>query len=219
MDKVDPTALPAMFDDVPVFPLPGVVLFPGQRMPLHIFEPRYRAMVRDLLGSGAPYLAVSCILGEVTDTMPAFSAVAGLGRIVDHKRLPDGRFNIMVEGVGRVRLQERPFVPPYRRAEAFVLPEPDPAEVDALARATLLAVAAPYLSSGRPKTSPGRVEGAGLPASSLLCLRLGERAISDAAAKQAILESDTAALRVARTVDALALERLAAQGYNATGES
>jgi hypothetical protein len=138
----------AELDAVPVFPLPGLVLFPGQRLPLHIFEPRYRAMVRDLIGSPAPYMAVACILGDATEPVPPFCAVAGLGRLVSHQRLADGRFNILLEGVGRVRLEERPFVPPYRRARATVLAEPDPAEVDGLAQASLLAVAAGYLAEG-----------------------------------------------------------------------
>jgi Lon protease-like protein len=199
----------AELDAVPVFPLPGLVLFPGQRLPLHIFEPRYRAMVRDLIGSPAPYMAVACILGDATEPVPPFCAVAGLGRLVSHQRLADGRFNILLEGVGRVRLEERPFVPPYRRARATVLAEPDPTEVDGLAQASLLAVAAGYLAEGRGGAS-GPV--------SALCLRLAERVVSDPAARQAILESATAAERVRRTTDALALERLAAQAWTASGE-
>ncbi len=218
MAPLDAEALAGVLEDVPVFPLPGVVLFPGQRLPFHIFEPRYRAMVRDLLGSGAPYLVVSCILGEITEAVPGFCSVAGLGRVVGHQRLPDGRFNILVEGVGRVRVEERPFVPPYRRVRAVVLPDPDPPEVDPLSRSTLLAVAAQYLASGRTRPVGVGAEASGAVPSALLCLRLAERVVSDSAAKQAILESDTAELRVRRTIDALALELLAAQGYTATGE-
>lgn len=211
MPTPEPLVAGAELDAVPVFPLPGLVLFPGQRLPLHIFEPRYRAMVRDLVGSPAPYMAVACILSDATEPVPPFCAVAGLGRLVSHQRLADGRFNILLEGVGRVRLEERPFVPPYRRARATVLAEPDPAEVDGLAQASLLAVAAGYLAEGRGGAlGPSSV--------SALCLRLAERAVSDPAARQAILESATAAERVRRTTDALALERLAAQAWTASGE-
>lgn len=107
---------------VPVFPLAGLVLLPGQKLPLHIFEPRYRAMVRDALDASG-WMAVACIEDPDEDDPAAFSPLATVGRIVAQQRLPDGRFNILVEGVRRVRLGEIPVSTPYRAARATPLRE------------------------------------------------------------------------------------------------
>ncbi|MFY9343335.1 MAG: LON peptidase substrate-binding domain-containing protein [Planctomycetota bacterium] len=98
---------------VPMFPLPGAFLFPCQALPLHIFEPRYRSMVHDLL-DGPGRLVIAAIRGEVGKEPPAVFPVAGLGEIVRHERLPDGRFLIWVLGLTRVRLAEVPSDRPYR---------------------------------------------------------------------------------------------------------
>jgi Lon protease-like protein len=96
-----------------VFPLPGLVFLPGQRLPLHIFEPRYRVMVRDAL-AGKGWLAVACALGPDGEEPAVFSPMATAGRIHAHQQLPDGRYNILVEGIARARLLEIPAATPYR---------------------------------------------------------------------------------------------------------
>ena len=76
---------------VPMFPLPGVFLFPGQVMPLHIFEPRYRQMIEDLL-DGPGRLVMATILEEQSGAdveHPDVLPVAGLGEIWRHEKLPD----------------------------------------------------------------------------------------------------------------------------------
>jgi len=127
-----------VIDDLPVFPLPQIVLFPGAMMPLHIFEPRYRAMVRDAL-AGTKRLVVALIPEEhhiKPCGQPSIAPVAGLGEIVHADPLPDGRFNIMVEGKARIRLEELPFKRPYRRARGTVLGSSEGAPVEpALLRA------------------------------------------------------------------------------------
>ncbi len=110
---------------MPVFPLRGVVLFPGALLPLHVFEPRYRAMLDDCLATHrcmamAYELDVPPGGGEAA---PPIARVAGVGIIVQHAGLPDGRSNIVLEGRLRVALEELPFVPPYRQARASVLEE------------------------------------------------------------------------------------------------
>jgi len=109
--------------EVPVFPLPQVVLFPGAVMPLHIFEPRYRSMTRDALATTR--LLCVTLIPEDHDVdgfgQPGIAEVAGLGEIVRCDALPDGRFNILVEGRARLKLEELPFKRPYRRARATVL--------------------------------------------------------------------------------------------------
>lgn len=193
----------AVFDDVPVFPLPGVVFLPEQRLPLHIFEPRYRAMVRDAL-SGAPYLVVACITGDGRHEPPPFSRVAALGRITAHQRLADGRFNILLEAVARVRLDERPFVPPYRRARAEALVDPAQPEVAPADAAALLHVMSQVLRAARARQSQLDFEAPTDLAPHRLAWRLVDRFVTSARARLSVLEASTPAVRVARATAALA---------------
>src|SRR6185436_19916478 len=121
-------------DVLPIFPLPQTVLFPGALLPLHVFEPRYRAMVKDCLATHkAMAVALISETGERdAHRHPTIERVAGVGVIIDHVELPDGRYNILLHGRARVRLEELPYVPPYRRAKAAILhPTPsDPAQRD-----------------------------------------------------------------------------------------
>lgn len=101
---------------VPMFPLPAVRLFPGQVMPLHIFEPRYRAMVEDLLDN-AGLLVMATVAPEHRGDLqgaPPIDPVAGLGEIVQHERFPDGRFLIVLLGKSRTRITEVASPHPYR---------------------------------------------------------------------------------------------------------
>ena len=127
-----------VLDQVPVFPLPQVVLFPGALMPLHIFEPRYRAMTRDVLASTRRLCIVQIPEDHSIDDygQPQIAAIAGVGEIVKCDALPDGRFNMLVEGKARARVQELPFKRPYRKADITILSgesdSADPAMVRAL---------------------------------------------------------------------------------------
>jgi Lon protease-like protein len=114
---------------LPLFPLPEVALFPGELLPLHVFEPRYRAMVRDVLDSHRAIGVVQLDRAAPRDGSrpPAIAQVAGVGTIVDCSELPSGRFNIVLRGRARVALDELPFTPPYRRARATVLASVDDA--------------------------------------------------------------------------------------------
>ncbi len=116
-----PDLAPALAE-LPLFPLQEAVLLPGTTMPLHVFEPRYRQLVRDALASHRS-LSIVRVPDPHADMAgnPPLCAVAGAGTIVDHHELPDGRFHIIVAARERVRLDELPFVPPYRRARATVL--------------------------------------------------------------------------------------------------
>jgi Lon protease-like protein len=111
--------------EMPVFPLPHVVLFPQTTLPLHIFEPRYRRMVEDVL-SGDRWIAVS-LLREGTDPTgvvpPPFHELAGLGYLVRSARLPGGEYNIMLQGKVRARLREIPSSHPYRMVQVEPLYE------------------------------------------------------------------------------------------------
>jgi Lon protease-like protein len=111
--------LEAALDELPIFPLPQVVLFPQTILPLHIFEPRYRALLKDCLATHGA-LAMVRLTGppSIEGELPPIASVAGAGVIVEHEQLPDGRANVLLHGRARVRLEELPFVPPYRRARA-----------------------------------------------------------------------------------------------------
>jgi hypothetical protein len=120
---------------LPIFPLPGVVLFPNALLPLHIFEERYRKMARDTLMSGR-HLAVASLKSPeeaLLSERPAVRPVMGVGEIVLAHELPDGRFNVVLRGWTRVHLDEELATDePYRIVSASVrkdLPVSDPREL------------------------------------------------------------------------------------------
>ncbi len=89
-----------------LFPLPNLVLYPHVMQPLHIFEERYREMLEDALAGDK--LIATCMLapGWEADyeSRPPVAEYACLGKVVAHRRLPDGRYNVLLMGVGRVRI-------------------------------------------------------------------------------------------------------------------
>jgi Lon protease-like protein len=100
----------------PVFPLRDVVLFPDVPLPLHVFEPRYRQMVEDSLdGPGRIVMASPAEDLPALPQGPVLPEIAGVGEIVKHERLPDGRFRVWLVGIGRVRMQEIPSERLYRQ--------------------------------------------------------------------------------------------------------
>jgi len=88
-----------------VFPLHGGAILPGTPTPFHIFEPRYRQLVADAL-AGDRVLAVPALVSRsgATEQRAALRPVCGAGLIEAEERYPDGRFDIVVRGVARVRL-------------------------------------------------------------------------------------------------------------------
>jgi len=103
---------------VPVFPLPGTVLFPGALMPLHVFEPRYRAMVRDAL-AGDRLIALGLLSQcsrEEYDDVPPYHDVVCVGHLLRHEALPGGKSNILLLGVSAGRAVPMDGDEPYRVA-------------------------------------------------------------------------------------------------------
>jgi len=110
---------------LPLFPLPNAVLFPHALLSLHIFEERYRAMTRDIL-AGARCMAVGLIAPGASeeDERPAVLPIAGVGEVVMAHELPDGRFNLVLRGRARVRIDEELASDrPYRLVSATELPD------------------------------------------------------------------------------------------------
>ena len=105
----------APFLRVPVFPLAGALLFPRSRLPLHIFEPRYRDMVRDAMKGDR---LIAMIQPRDARDPPGLFDIGCLGHIADCEPLEDGRFNIELEGVGRFRVaREAEVATSYRQVE------------------------------------------------------------------------------------------------------
>jgi Lon protease-like protein len=133
---------------VPVFPLPDTVLFPRTALPLHIFEPRYRAMVRDVT-AGDGLIVIARTVGD------AFEDLGTVGRVRDLEPLEDGRFNLVLEGLQRVSMAEVPCDTPYRQVRIQPRPEVPGTEETALverSKLELLATLSMLLSVGRPGT-------------------------------------------------------------------
>ena len=107
-----------------LFPLPGLVFFPQAVQPLHIFEPRYRQMLADALATDR-LLAMVLLRPNWEknyEQRPAIEQVACLGRVVAEQLLPDGRSNLLLRGLARVRLlEEVPTDKLYRSAKVEVL--------------------------------------------------------------------------------------------------
>ena len=113
---------------IPIFPLPNVVLFPNVFLPLHIFEPRYRAMVNDAL-AGDRIIGMALLQpGYEVDYegRPPVFAVGCAGVITHSETLPDGRSNIVLRGLEKFRIEEEDQSKPYRLAKVAVLPEDVP---------------------------------------------------------------------------------------------
>jgi Lon protease-like protein len=110
---------------IPIFPLPNVVLFPNVFLPLHIFEPRYRQMVGDALGSDR-LIGMSLLqpgFEASYDGRPAVYPVGCAGVITHSEQLADGRYNIVLRGLERFRIDGEDASRAYRLAHVTPLPE------------------------------------------------------------------------------------------------
>ncbi len=112
-------------DWIPVFPLPNVVLFPRAVLPLHIFEPRYRVMAQDAIEG--PCLITMALLKPGYEPKyhsldAAIHPVVCVGAILRDERLPDGRYNILLQGRVRARIMEENTDLAYRRARLQAIP-------------------------------------------------------------------------------------------------
>jgi uncharacterized protein len=110
---------------IPLFPLPDAVVFPTSRLPLHVFEPRYRQMTEDVLaGDGLIGMVLIQSGADPGEERPPIYGVGCAGEIQQSRRLSDGRFLIELEGRFRFRiLREEESSKPYRIAIAVPLPE------------------------------------------------------------------------------------------------
>ena len=187
---------------VPVFPLPGVVLFPGVQLPLHVFELRYRTMVREAL-SGERVIALALLCpGWERDYhgSPEFHALGCLARIDEVAWLPDDCYHLRLLGLARARLGRAVREFPYRAVRSQVLPQEPFSEDDALVqleRRALIEASTRVARLAAPGDPPPAevAEGLGFePLVNTLCMGLA----ADPSEKLALLAMDSVIERARR---------------------
>ena len=177
---------------VPIFPLPDLALFPNTLLPLHIFEPRYRAMVTDALARDRRLAIVGLKPGYEGDYAghPAVHEVAGLGRIVKCERMATGRFNLLLKGELRIRIErELPSDTLYRLVQSVELQDSGaerdsvPPLLDEVKRACRR-----ILEMVRRATPEMEETLAAAVAPGVLCDQVASAVVPSPAARQALLE-------------------------------
>ncbi|OWK43817.1 LON peptidase substrate-binding domain-containing protein [Fimbriiglobus ruber] len=131
----DQSALARFGGTARLLPLPNLVLFPQVIQGLHIFEPRYRQMTGDALADDQLIAMVLLKKGWESDydNRPAIESVGCLGRITHHDMLPDGRYNLRLRGLVRIRFTEELSTDKlYRVARADMIPDVVPADLGKL---------------------------------------------------------------------------------------
>lgn len=199
---------------LPLFPLPNAVLFPNVFLPLHIFEARYRAMVEAALSSdrliGMTLLRPGWEPGY--EGNPPVFDIGCAGLITHADRLPDGRYNIVLRGLHRFRIEREDHSRPYRVAEVTALDEHDGppfATALAAARAKLESVLLPALEtqSSRFPIAMGDAD---------LVNALSQYLDLDPLERQALLERDGVVDRAAALIELVEM-KLLTTGWTGSG--
>ncbi len=189
---------------IPVFPLPGVLLLPGGRLPLNVFEPRYLAMTDDALASPARVIGmIQPSEAERPGHPPTLYRTGCAGRIVSLSETEDGRYLITLAGICRFTIgAEIPTTRGYRRVEASYAPWADdlaPQPSRACDRGRLMVGMRAYFKRNGIKADWGSIEGCD---DSRLVTMLAMICPFEPGEKQALLECPTLVDR-ARTMAAL----------------
>lgn len=170
---------------ISIFPLPGAILLPGMQLPLHIFEPRYRALVGDALARDR---MIGMIQPKGGGDVPDLFSVGCLGRIGDVEALEDGRYNIVLEGLQRFTLQrELDVTTPFRQVEAELWEEDEVGETLSLGERAALELESRRFADTQGYAVDWNAVGQ-LDDFSLVNV-IAQIAPFDVAAKQALLES------------------------------
>ncbi len=185
-----PEAAPLTIQRIAIFPLPGAVLFPGLHLPLHIFEPRYRAMVQEVLVRDR---RIGMIQPQRAENGAPLFTIGCLGKIGEVEALDDGCFNIVLEGESRFQLlRELDVTTLFRQIEAELIAEPMDEALAAVERASFEREARRFADAQGYAVDWASV--AGLDDVSLIN-GVSQIAPFDAAAKQALLEAPDIAVR------------------------
>ena len=199
-----------MSDLLPLFPLPNVVLFPNVFLPLHIFEPRYRAMTADALASDRMIGMVLLRPGWERDYegRPAVYAVGCSGVITHAEQLPDGRYNLVLRGLDRFRILHEDHERSYRRAVVDAVPERAMVEEERRrirsVRAKLELLLASYVRASDTKVPAAMADDD-------LVNALAQYLDLEPLEKQALLEQPTLTARAASLVELLEMKAMMAR--------
>jgi Lon protease-like protein len=189
---------------VAIFPLPDVTFFPHTLLPLHVFEARYRLLVIDALERDRRLAVVKLKPGyeAAYAGKPEVHPVAGLGEIVSCERLATGRYNILLRGESRVRLeQELPSDTLYRLVRARRLADAEPAGDVAPALARIRTACKTLLTAlARPADLLDTALADGQPAG-VIADRVAAAVLPDGATRQRLLETLDVAARVTTVAD------------------
>lgn len=195
---------------LPLFPLAGPALFPFCTAPLHVFEPRYRALTADAL-AGERRIGMATVRPDALADMPGdppLFAVGCAGFIAEQERLPDGRYVLLLQATARFRIvREEPRASrPYRVAEVELLEERagDGARAAAQRAAVLHELGAIAQAGGAAGNGLSRLEG--LSDGHFAC-EIAQALRVPGPEKQALLEADTAAERLERIAQTLGFYR------------
>jgi Lon protease-like protein len=204
---------------IPIFPLPNVVLFPGVPLPLHVFEPRYRDMVRDAEEAGGGVIGMVLLRGDwrkdyhgCPEVFPRGCA-GRLGRVT---ALRDGRYNILLHGLAEFEIVGEDRSRTYRRAHVRWLRDPAPALPEGF-RAHLRGLLVRFTEHREPGLAEKICDDPALAdvrLVNLLCAALDFSPLE----KQALLEAPTLAERGARLCDVLQFAIDAGAGDRSPGE-
>jgi Lon protease-like protein len=190
-------------DIIPLFPLPNVVFFPRMPLPLHIFEPRYRTMVRDAV-KGARLIGMVLLRGEWEKDYvgtPEIFGVGTVGELARTEELPDGRFNIVLRGLREFVIHRELSRAEYREAVVSWREQPTDVLPPAM-RTGIGAVVLQYLQrTGRASAESDLVE-SGIDDETFVNF-LAQHLDLDPVEKQAVLEAGSLRERGRRLVDAL----------------
>ena len=197
---------------IPIFPLPNAVLFPNVFMPLHIFEPRYRAMVADTLAGDRIIGMVLLKPGFEADYegRPPIYPIGCAGVITHSEPLPDGRYNIVLRGIEKFQITGEDHAKPYRLATVDPLPE---AVTDAdrpqlrkdRQRLEALLVAAIERGGAEPKFPPAVAD-------EDLVNALAQYLALEPLERQALLERDGILARCRALIELLEIKTMAPRG-------
>ena len=170
---------------ISIFPLQGTILFPGLQLPLHIFEPRYKALIKDALARDR---LIGMIQPQRSDDGAPLFKIGCLGKIGEFEALDDGRFNLVLQGEARFRvLHELDVATPFRQIEAELLSVEDHPALAPVERASFEREARRFADAQGYAVDWDAV--ARLDDESLID-GVSQIAPFDAAAKQALLEAD-----------------------------
>ena len=205
--EIAPPLTPDILARLPVFPLPNLVFFPGTILPLHLFEPRYRALALHCTGDGPAAMAVAPLRPDLpltADGQPAYSTLAGAGRVVGHRANADGTHDILLAGTDVVSLEELGTEHPFREARATIAADTDAEKLRPADEMALRAMVAELAAMARKRNADFDF---GIPIDAgpgIVADVVAHALVADPASRQRLLELRSLPGRVEAVTDAVA---------------